>query len=456
MNAVAPPAPAARSLPLFWRTLLLIVALMVTGLLLWWPAVRVFEREPRAHQIAQQLVSIVHATRIALIYSDPARRRDLIADMLDNESLRVVPLEPSDRIEPFRDTPLMELVQREVRERLGPTTRFASAVNGVPGFWLSFSIDDDAYWVFIERDLLRRDLGRGWIALALLAISASLLVAVATARVVNRPLAALSRAAAELGAGRAPALLPERGPVEIRTVNRSFNSMVSDLAKLEHDRAVLLAGVSHDLRTPLTRLRLELEMSALPEETRLAMAGDIDQIDAIVGQFLDFALPSQRGEAPEVDLSALLAEALVRARLARDEGGCAVAANIEPGVLVQGHATEIARALDNLLSNAQRYGREASGTLRLSVQLRRDGEQALLAIEDSGPGIPEQDIDRLLRPFERGESARSGTAGAGLGLAIVSRIARAHGARLRLASGHERGLRVEIVFPRARSAPTAQ
>ncbi|HYA60028.1 MAG TPA: two-component sensor histidine kinase, partial [Burkholderiaceae bacterium] len=104
-----------RSPPLFWRTLLLIVSLAVASLVAWVPTVRVFEREPRAHQIAEQVVSIINATRIALVYSDPERRRDLMADLLENESLRVVPLEPSDRVKPLRDSALLRLVEQQVQ-----------------------------------------------------------------------------------------------------------------------------------------------------------------------------------------------------------------------------------------------------------------------------------------------------------------------------------------------------
>ena len=449
-----------RSPPLFWRTLLLIVSLAVASLAAWVPTVRVFEREPRAHQIAEQVVSIINATRIALVYSDPERRRDLMSDLLENESLRVVPLEPGDRVKPLRDSALLRLVEQQVQRRLGANTQLASEVNGIPGFWVSFSIDEDAYWVYIERDLLRRDIGRGWVAWAVLATLFSLLAAIAIARLVNRPLAALSRAAGDLGAGRIPSPLPDKGPIEIRTVNRSFNRMASDLEKLNRDRAILLAGVSHDLRTPLTRMRLELEMSELPEASREAMIGDLEQMDSIVRQFLDYALPTSRRGAEEVDLSALVREALIRNRLQAPAGGTGAAetdasvvqdvqltVEVPSGIFVLGHRTELARTLDNLLSNAQRYGRGPDGSLQLEISLQSDATDAVLAVADHGPGIAPQEINRLVRPFERGDPSRSGTVGAGLGLAIVERVARLHGARLDFHRNEPTGLRIELRLP---------
>jgi two-component system osmolarity sensor histidine kinase EnvZ len=446
---------------LFWRTFLLIVALAVASLLAWWPAVRVSEREPRAHQLAQQIVSMVHATRIALVYSDPERRRAMLTDMFEDESLRVLPLEPSDRVEPIEDSPVLQLVVREVQQRLGANTRLASSVNGTVGFWVSFSIDEDAYWVFIDRDLLRRDIGHAWIAQALIATVFSLLVAIAIARLVNRPLAELSSAAQALGAGRVPAPLPERGPVEIRTVNHSFNRMVSDLEKLNQDRAILLAGVSHDLRTPLTRLRLEVEMNEIPESSREAMIGDLEQMDSIVTQFLDYARPSPHRELENVDLSALVKEALLRNRLlhaSTDPVNSADGAStssvhleerVEPGISVRGFRTELARTLDNLIGNAHRYGRVPGKPLELEVSLQRDEGEAVLAVADRGPGIRKEEISRLVRPFERGDTSRSGAVGAGLGLAIVDRVVRMHGAKLALRQNTPSGLRVEIRIPMA-------
>jgi two-component system osmolarity sensor histidine kinase EnvZ len=441
---------------LFWRTFLLIVGLAVTSLAVWVPTVRVVERVPRAHQLAEQVVSIIHATRNALVFSDPERRRELLDAMVADENLRVVPLEATDRVQDMQDTPIIRLVRQEVRQRLGAGTRLASEVNSVRGFWVSFSIDEDAYWVFMDRDLLRRDIGSGWIAWAALATVLSILVAIAVTRVVNRPLAGLSRAAADLGAGRAPAPLPDAGPVEIRTVNRNFNRMVADLEKLAQDRAVLLAGVSHDLRTPMARLRLELEMSELPPASREAMVGDLEQMDLIVRQFLDYALPAPERGAEPIDLSALLRESLSRNRLlapgaeqdASDARGThALKADIEEGVVVEGYRPELARVLDNLLGNASRYGRDAAGHLELEVSLHAAQDAAELAIADQGSGIPPGEIARLVRPFERGDSSRSGVSGAGLGLAIVERAARLNRAQVEYEANTPNGLRVKIRIP---------
>src|SRR6267142_2183279 len=148
---------------------------------------------------------------VALIIADAALRRELLADLADNEGVRVVPREAADVVKPFPDIPLLRLAAAEVIERLGPGTQVAAEVNQVQGIWVSFDIEGDGYWVFIERDPLARDVGTRWIRWAVMATLLSILVAVAITRVVNKPLGQLADAARSLGAGHAPASLPDKG-----------------------------------------------------------------------------------------------------------------------------------------------------------------------------------------------------------------------------------------------------
>jgi two-component system osmolarity sensor histidine kinase EnvZ len=436
-----------RSPSLFWRTLLLVLLLIVASLAAWLQSYRVFERAPRAQSVAQQVVSVVNITRAALLYSDPFDRRDLLRELATNEGIRIYPLEPSDKVEPLPDGPLIKMAEQAIVSKLGEGTRLASSVNGIRGLWVSLAIEDDKYWVYFERDPVARTYGTQWIGWAAVALLLSVIGAVVIARLINKPLARLSRAAAELGSGHAPEPLPETGPAEIRTVNESFNRMVSDLGKLDADRTVLLAGISHDLRTPLSRLRLEMEMAELPPATRSGMVEDIEQMDAIVRQFLDYARKAPQTPAEELDLTALVEGAARRAHVDA-EPDSHLELLLAPGVRIHGYRTEIDRALDNLLTNAVRYGRDpAGGELHVKVSLAVDDNDAVIAIADRGPGVPVGQIDRLLRPFERGDAARSGSTGAGLGLPIVERIARMHGGGLRLLTNSPHGLRAELVLP---------
>jgi two-component system osmolarity sensor histidine kinase EnvZ len=177
------------------------------------------------------------------------------------------------------------------------------------------------------------------------------------------------------------------------------------------------------------------------------MVGDIEQIDDIVRQFLDYARKAPQAPAEEIELAPLVEAAVRRARIDA-QPGAHVELRLAPGVHVRGHRTELDRALDNLLTNAVRYGRDpGSGELSLAVSVVRGDDQAIVAVADRGPGVAAEQIERLMRPFERGETARSGGGGAGLGLPIVERIARMHGGSLRLLANAPRGLRAELALP---------
>jgi two-component system, OmpR family, osmolarity sensor histidine kinase EnvZ len=239
---------------------------------------------------------------------------------------------------------------------------------------------------------------------------------------IARPLAALTRASGRLGRGQAHELLAEKGPRELRSVAAAFNRMASDLERIERERAMVLAGISHDLRTPLSRLRLALEMSGADSQTTDAMIADIDEIDAIIGQFLDFA----RGEdekKEENDLRGVLEELAEHyARLGRK---LSFAGN--DYLVFRFARMGVRRAIANLIDNALRHAGEP-----VEVASFRHGGFAIVEVRDRGPGIPAQEVERLKRPFTRLDRARGGRSGSGLGLAIVERIARAHGGALEL------------------------
>jgi two-component system osmolarity sensor histidine kinase EnvZ len=203
---------------------------------------------------------------------------------------------------------------------------------------------------------------------------------------------------------------------------------------MERERAMVLAGISHDLRTPLSRMRLALEMSgATKDEMRAdlgAMVTDIEEIDAIIGQFLDFARGVNE-EKKRQDLTELMDE--VAEHYARLGTNISLKSN---GTLPLPFARmAVRRAVSNLVDNARRYGREP-----IEIELEKRNGMALIEVRDRGPGIPAHEAERLKRPFTRLDAARSGPAGAGLGLAIVERVARAHGGGLELAPRDGGGL----------------
>ncbi len=429
----------------FWRTFLLLMLLIGASLGAWFQSFRVFERTPRAQQIAQTIVSVVNVTRSALIHSDPAKRTDLLADLASNESIRIYPLEPSDVVDALRDTESNKLMFAYVRVRLGKDTRMVRSVNGNEGLWVSFSIDDDDYWVAFERDRLEVVAGLQWFGWGAVALGLSLVGAIAMSRLINLPLKRLATAAVVIGNGGRPVPLPEKGPREIREANASFNAMVDDLARIEADRVLLLAGISHDLRTPLTRLRLEAELSVSNEEARLAMQSDVEQMDSIINQFLDYARPLESEHAfEEIDLTALVRDTL--AAVATDDR-FAIESDLEATSPVRAHPTEIRRVLFNLIENARRYG-ATPGTESVTLTVRTLDHPPRIEVSDRGAGIPSEAIKRMKQPFTRLDTARGQANGAGLGLAIIERIAQRHRARFELGPREGGGLSALFAFGR--------
>ena len=335
------------------------------------------------------------------------------------------------------------------KEVLGENTIVAGMVNDEPGVWVSMEIEGDDYWLLIRSDLLDPPFGTAWIWWAFVAFLVGTMGATVLTQRTVRPLAELSAAAKKLGRGEKPDPLPENTrTAEIEAVNRSFNHMVEELERMEDDRELLLAGVSHDLRTPLTRMRLEIELSNLSEDSRDAMVSDLEQMESIVNQFMAYAKRSKQ-PLERVDLGAAVYGTIDDMRL-RTKDDVRIETSIMGNLFVMAHPTELVRAIQNLLVNADRYGRtQENGLLDLNIQVLRQGEEAVLRICDKGVGIPQEEMDRVVRPFERGDTARGGAKGAGLGLAIVVRVVKRSGGRIILSSNHPHGLIVELIMPLA-------
>ncbi len=434
---------------LFWRTFILLMFLIIFCVMGWLQSFRVLNETPYVRATAQQIISMANLTRYALISADPVYRPDLLLVLANREGLRILTKEPDDHVVPLtQDANLIGDIVETVRDALGQDTILAERVNDEPGLWVSFSIDGDAYWLRTNATILDPPYGKTWLWWALAAFIASILCAILITSRLTAPLNQLSINAREFGRGRMPKSLPEdSGPEELREVNSSFNRMVQDITRMEKDREVLIAGVSHDLRTPITRLRLETELADLPKETHEAMVSDLEQMERIVNQFMDYA---RRDNLPlsSLDFSKIVSEAIHIARLDIDPG-VRLRVSISPDVWVMGHAIELSRVVQNLITNALRYGKSEDGVLDLSITLSHseDNKSAQLVVSDSGTGLDMRQAARLMRPFERGDAARGGTAGTGLGLAIVDRVVRRCSGSVALSTTVPHGLTVAVKIP---------
>lgn len=260
-------------------------------------------------------------------------------------------------------------------------------------------------------------------------------------RLQNRPLIALEKAAKAVGRGENPPPLPLKGASEIRAVTLAFNQMSKGIQALEEDRSLLMAGISHDLRTPLTRIRLATEMMS-PEESYLAegIISDTEECNEIISQFMDYLKPVNKQTFTAVDLNEIAND------VATAEGGYEIKIDVALHLPMQpafGNAIAIKRAVSNLVVNAIRYG---NGWVKVSTGSTADNKMAWVCVEDNGSGIDPSQVSKVFEPFTRGDTAR-GSEGTGLGLAIVKRIVSQHHGSVVVSNRSEGGLKAQLSFP---------
>jgi two-component system osmolarity sensor histidine kinase EnvZ len=428
---------------LFGRLALLLLVVVAIAL----AATILLFRQDRAallsRQFAETRIVQLQGVRAAIEGTEAGERRNALPRIAREHGVRIVP----EGERPFMggpppQGPLQQILEERLREALGPDTELRIA----PGRGLMLvrlTAAGTGYWVALPLPPRPQadDVPSRAIVWSLVVAAALLLAAFLFARYLARPLRELNAAVERVGHGESPPPLPENGPSEIARLNRGFNQMMANLRQLEQDRALLLAGVSHDLRTPLARLRLGIEMQSRDEAMHAGMVDDIEEMDRIIGQFLDFARGSGETATERCDLDALVGESVDRyARTGKD---VRFAPGNVPALALRG--TAISRLLTNLIDNALAYGAPP-----VEVTTVATGNGIVLDVADRGPGIAPDLVERLKQPFTRASPARAdarGIAGAGLGLAIVERIARLHGGTLELLPRDGGGTIARVTLP---------
>jgi two-component system, OmpR family, osmolarity sensor histidine kinase EnvZ len=398
-------------------------------------------RQDRAALISRQFgdtkIVQLKALRAGLATADPKSTAAALARFGDAYQARIVPDEERRFVGGPPQNPLMVELLERLKAELGPETDLRIQPR-LQLLWIKLKAGDDAYWAGFQLPPRPVDQAQSraleWSLIALAVLLAS---AYSFARYLARPLRQLNDAVAHVGDGKLPPPLPETGPSEIASLNRGFNQMLANLRQADEDRALLLAGVSHDLRTPLARLRLGIEVGAQDASAHEGMISDIAEMDKIIGQFLEFARDNREAPLEMRELNDIVASAVERYQKAGSE----VRFSRGELPLLPLRSTAMSRLIANLIDNALCYGAPP-----VDVVTRADGRSAVLEVADRGPGIAADQVERLKRPFTRGEPARTGGAGAGLGLAIVERIARLHGATFELLPREGGGTWARVTF----------
>jgi two-component system osmolarity sensor histidine kinase EnvZ len=408
------------------------------------------EYEPRILRNAHQIATVVNLTKTALKNSDEIARLSLIKMLADEEDVRIRLREPTDLIVAFTDAGMDSRLVDEMVKRLGPGTVVASRVNDEEGLWIGFAIARDSYWVQMDPSRLKPLGGSAWLVWLSFTTALSLVGAAIMAGLINRPLKRLSYAASRVREGHFHGAPLDEGAAtsEIREVNIGFNRMAERLAKIEAERALMLAGISHDLRTPLARLRLETELSVSDPQTRELMVADIEQLDDIIDKFLDYA------RAEPTDLGPVLLSGVISRCITpwRNNARLQITVDVGEDLQVQAEPVELGRVLSNLLENSRRYGQSpADGITRVEIVARVHDGWVLLRVRDQGPGVSDETLKNLTQPFFRGDAARTAATGSGLGLAIVERSVQRMGGTFSVFNNSAGGLMALMKFRQADS-----
>jgi two-component system osmolarity sensor histidine kinase EnvZ len=394
---------------------------------------------PVAERSADDLAGLIVLSAQTWVELPPETRAAFERELARRHGLRLTTVD----VAATADAPHFAF-RTQIEEALARRTGEDVVLRGVPGkraAWLDIPVGGHALRVgfFPTRYAVKPPLA----AIAVVALGAllSLVTALFLVRRLTVPLARVARAARQVGAGEVPEPLPETGPEELADLARRFNTMAAEVRELLDNRTTLLAGISHDLRTPMTRLSLHLEMLRdAPSPTRIDRAvADVADMNKLITGYLELARTTQAEAKSRIDLAVLLEEVAADAGLAW--------AGAEP-CEIEGGRLALRQIVANLVQNAQRYGR---GT-PVEVALECEEKLARVIVRDAGAGIPEDQIEKVFRPFYRLEASRSqATGGTGLGLAIVRQLADANHWNVSLKNRPSGGLEAVLEIPRERA-----
>ncbi|NCA69549.1 MAG: HAMP domain-containing protein [Sphingobacteriia bacterium] len=385
-------------------------------------AVVYYALNPVAQRSASDLAAIMALSARTLQQLAPELRDEYRSRLLREYQVMLIDERPPANVNHYF-FPYLRTFKLALEQRLGgPVEIVTSMMERERWFWVSFDNAGSTVWVGFPRSRVETRPLEGLSVIIAVAVLLILGTALILAGRITRPLHRLSAAAQEVASGQLPNALSESGPKELANLAHQFNIMSRRIRELIANRTLMVAGISHDLRTPLTRLRLALEM--LPRESApeliTRMERDIEEMTALITQAIDFGKSMVAGHREETDLAALVGDLI--------DGHARVIWSGAPPCRARVDALALRRILSNLLENALRY---SQGRVEIQLDCKDIGPE--LQVLDRGQGIPQSEREAVFRPYYRLEASRNRrTGGSGLGLAVAYQLALANGMELRL------------------------
>jgi len=400
-----------------------------------------FIHNPMARRHAEDFAAIIVSAAHSL-QSMPMEMHAELKDRLLLDHGLIVAEQPFESIETTSELPFYPFFHEALDAQAGADLRIVEPSNS-PIIWVDVPTHGKVYRLGFDKE--RLGINPPVVLILAVAVGAllTLLASVFEFRRVVRPLKQLSDAVKQVARGGTPPSIPEEGPEEIARLATTFNRMSSDLQQMSENRTVMIAGISHDLRTPLTRLGLAVEM--LDENSNPELVSrirhNLDTMNSLIGQFLQFSRGVE-GECPvQLDLWQMIEALAADLRL---EGSEIELHRKDPPCLYFADAVALERVLANLMKNAAQHGAGRP----IEVSLHCNDAEVAIEIADRGPGIPPDQVEAVFRPFHRLGSARTqSSAGSGLGLAIAKQLALKHNWRIRLLPRDGGGTVAKLFLP---------
>ena len=387
---------------------------------------------PVAERSAEDLAGLIVLSAQTWVELPPKTRVAFERELARRHGLRLTTVDVGAEMR-APNFPFRTQIEAALSRRMGETIELRGA-RGTAAAWLSLPVGGHQLRAGFFPDRYAVQFPLAAVALVAVGTFLTLLTALFMVRRITVPLACAAIAAAQVGAGEVPDPLPETGPAELAELARRFNRMAREVKTLLDNRTTLLAGISHDLRTPMTRLQLNLELlressAPLVQTARIDKAvADLADMNQLISGYLELARTTQAEPRARFDVSILLGQIAAEAKLT---WSYTAPHFIEAGPLA------VRRIVSNLVQNAQRYGGDAP----VELALESNTLATRIVVRDRGPGIPEEQLEQVFRPFYRLEGSRSlATGGAGLGLAIVRQLAQSNGWKVQLSNRPGGGL----------------
>ena len=411
---------------LFRSTAVTVAAALIVFQLVMLAAIAYYIMLPMARRSADDLAALMVLSAQTWVELPPQTRPDFEHELARKHNLWLLEataeLPDHDRFLPY-----LSLLEDALAARTGTAIRVKITEWEKTWFWVEIRTGGTLVHIGFTSERLGAQPPLALLLVLMATIILTLVTAIILARRITRPLERLSVAAGHVGQGNTPETLPETGPEELASLARAFNQMALQVRELLANRTTLLAGISHDLRTPLARMRLAVEMLPADADPKLLarLRNDLGEMNRLIGEFIDFSRGLEKEAPQHIDLSRLLQE------LAHDAAADGAIIECQPTApcIRQLGATALRRILTNLLGNALRYGAGQPVMLGLACGT----ENTVISVLDRGPGIPPEEVENVFRPFYRLETSRSAaTGGSGLGLAIARQLADVNGWRIEL------------------------